>query len=276
MPSKTASLAFKTMESLDGAAEKAPTFKLHLDDQVPLARQLPGYLRICEKLGKSAARLNITSSPRTLTIYGSSNDAEWAKAILLEVYVFKTLSCPFSIVFCVTRVIYSRSMFTIQRLTGSGNTDSEIINRSGSTTQSELSTGDQATCAVCLCVASEKYTTPCGHRYDRDCFVGQCLAAGDLDFPIKCLGSSGKCQTIIPYYELETHLTRAELDTVLERSFKHYIRTHPQSYQYCPTAGCDQVYRVSEEGQVYTCTTCLTSICTSCGAVSHEGLTCEQ
>ena len=109
----------------------ASTFKLDLDDQVPFTRHLSAFIRISEKLGKSAARLNITSSPKTLTIYGSSKDAEWAKAILLEEYVFQIPSCPFRI--CVLgcksrpKSPLRESLFGNSTLTEDGNTDFEII-----------------------------------------------------------------------------------------------------------------------------------------------------
>lgn len=76
--------------------------------------------------------------------------------------------------------------------------------------------------------------------------------------------------------ELASALTRDQLDKLLEKSFTRYIRIHPGSYQYCPTADCDQVYEVSDDAKLYTCSTCLISICTKCGAIYHEGPTCDQ
>ena len=60
--------------------------------------------------------------------------------------------------------------------------------------------------------------------------------------------------------------------TGLSRDFTQ----HPHNYQYCPTAGCDQVYGISDEDKLFTCFTCLTSVCFRRGAVSHDGLKCEQ
>ena len=137
-------------------------------------------------------------------------------------------------------------------------------------------TEESLTCAVCWCDVTEAYTTSCGHSYDTECFANQCLSSGDENIPLKCLGSLGKCQAILSFSELETALTRDQLDQLLQRSFTRYIRTHANDYQYCPTADCDQVYKLTRDGNIFTCSTCLTSICTTCGAVSHEGLTCEQ
>jgi IBR domain, a half RING-finger domain len=208
------------------------TFNLDLDDKVPVASHQAGYRTIVEKLGKTAVRLNVTTRPRTITIHGSAEDANWAKAVLKD--------------------------------------------ESGQTTDIESCAEEILTCAVCWCDVTGNYTTSCGHVYDKECFVNQCLSTGGKDIPIRCLGSSGSCQAIISFTELEAALSRDQLDRLLENAFTQHVRTHPANYQYCPTADCDQVYEVSDDGKIYTCSTCLTSICTKCGAVSHEGLTCEQ
>ena len=208
------------------------TFKIELDEKIPVAGHQVAYRQIVEKLGKTAVRLKITARPKTITIHGSARDADWAKAVLRE--------------------------------------------ESGQAPNTRTGLEGDLSCAVCWCDVTETYTTSCGHVYDRECFVNQCLSAGDKDIPIRCLGSSGSCQSIISFAELEAALTCDQLDKLLENSFTRYVRTHPGKYQYCPTADCDQVYEVSDDGKVFTCRTCLTAICTKCGAVSHEGLTCDQ
>lgn len=219
------SILIKTVEDL-----ALSTFTIDLVGNMLVAALQDGFRRIVEKLGKKAVRLNITASPKSITVHGSSQDADWARAVLQE------------------------------EPSPTTKTDAE----------------EQTTCAVCFCNATERYITPCGHIYDRECFVNQCLSADGKDIPIKCLGFSGKCQTVIPFTELEAALSRDQLDTLLEVSFTHRIRTNPDKYQYCPTAGCDQVYEVSDDGKIFTCSTCLTSICTNCATASHEGLTCSQ
>jgi len=94
--------------------------------------------------------------------------------------------------------------------------------------------------------------------------------------PTNSLGSSGTYQAIISLTELSAALTRDQLSKLLSQSFTRHVRTHPSNYQYRPTADCDQVYSVLPDGKIFTCATCLTLISTQCGAVSHEGLTCDQ
>ena len=221
------SALIKTVEDL-----AVSTFSIDLDDKVPVAALQDRYRKIVGKLGKTAARLNVTTSPKTITIHGSSQDADWAKATLQE-----------------------ESDYAIDTRTN---------------------VEENLTCTVCWCDVEERYTVPCGHVYDRECFVNQCLSTADGNIPIRCLGSSGSCQSVISFTELEAALARDQLDELLEISFTRHVRTHPGKYQYCPTADCDQVYKVSDDSKIFTCSTCLTSICTKCGAVSHEGLTCDQ
>ena len=133
---------------------------------------------------------------------------------------------------------------------------------------------DFIACAICWCdITGDAYTTPCGHIYDKKCFVSQCSSAS---IHIRCFGAGGSCQVTLTFSELELALTRDELDSLLCRAFTDHIHTHPAQYQYCPTASCDQIYAVTDDYKVFTRSTCLTSICTTCNAVSHEGLTCEQ
>ena len=207
------------------------TFVIELDDKVPEAAHQMKYRKVVERFGKAAARLNIMTSPKTVTIHGSSDDADWARAVLRE-------EC-------------------------------------GQTAVAKSSLEEHSTCVICWCDITVPYITPCGHVYDKECFVNQCLSS-DENIPIKCLGSAGNCQAVISLTELDSTLTRDQLDKLLESSFTRYIRTHSDSFQYCPTADCDQVYEVSDDVKIYTCSTCLTSICTKCGAISHEGLTCDQ
>ena len=217
------SALLKTVEDL-----AVSTFRIDLDDKVPLAALQTRYHRIVGKLGKTVARLNVTTSTRTITIHGSAQDADWAKAILKE----------------------------------------ESIQASGSDAPIE----ENQKCPVCWEDVMDSYTTPCGHAYDKECFQNQCLSAGDNGIPIRCMA----CEVTFPFGDLAAALTRDQFEKLLQNSFTNHVRKHPGKYQYCPTADCDQVYEVLDDGKIFTCFTCLTSICTKCGAVAHEGLTCDQ
>ena len=138
------------------------------------------------------------------------------------------------------------------------------------------SNGDNAEdCVVCWTEATESLRTTCKHTYCRDCFEGQCSSASDGNIPVRCLGSAGDCTHIFSIAELEDFLKPSEFEQFFEKTFAVHVRTHKE-LQYCPTPDCPNVYRVTNDGAVFTCASCLTAICTTCQAVSHEGITCEQ
>ena len=136
-------------------------------------------------------------------------------------------------------------------------------------------TADRPDCAVCWTEAEDAYRTPCGHFYCRDCFVSQCSSASDGDVPVRCFGDSGECLQVLTIAEIKNTLPSEAFEQLLEDSFTTHVRTHPQSFQYCPTPDCQQIYRVSSTGVNFTCPACLTPVCTSCHVVSHDGMTCE-
>ncbi|MCJ1453322.1 hypothetical protein MMC28_003669 [Mycoblastus sanguinarius] len=135
---------------------------------------------------------------------------------------------------------------------------------------------DKPDCAVCWTEAEDPYFTPCGHVYCGSCFAGQCSSAGKGDLPIRCVGDLGDCSRIFNIQDLKLALPSTTYDQLLEDSFTTHIRTHPTSFQYCPTPDCPSIYRLSTTGTVFTCPTCLTPICTTCQITSHDGFTCAE
>lgn len=136
----------------------------------------------------------------------------------------------------------------------------------------------EGTCVVCWCEGEEPFTTPCGHTYCKECFVQQCSSATDGKLPVTCCyaGNDVECSKIFSMAELKQVLPLSSFDELLLGSFKSYIRTHPTEFQYCPTPDCPQIYRITNDGFNIVCSACLTSICTTCKVISHDGLTCEE
>lgn len=128
-------------------------------------------------------------------------------------------------------------------------------------------------CAVCWTEASEPLLTSCGHVYCRDCFSNQ-VSSGVA--PVRCYGAEGKCGKPFSIKELEKLLSYAEFEALLQESFDSFIRTHPKDFQYCPTPDCPQVYRISALGQEFLCSSCLSTICTACQVINHDGMSCED
>ncbi|CAF9924986.1 hypothetical protein IMSHALPRED_006344 [Imshaugia aleurites] len=134
---------------------------------------------------------------------------------------------------------------------------------------------DQPDCAVCWTEAEDAYRTPCNHLYCSSCFANQCSTAGDGDLPVRCLGASGTCLQVLGVQEIKHVLPSDAFEQLLEDSFTTYVRTNPKNFQYCPTPDCQQIYRVSADGNIFTCPACLTPICTTCQVTSHDGVSCE-
>ena len=135
---------------------------------------------------------------------------------------------------------------------------------------------NEENCAVCWTSPADAYDTFCGHKYCKDCFLQQCSSAGSECFPIKCLGAAGACGHIFTLPELKNALPAIELEELLMTSFAAFIRTHTNEYQYCPTPGCSQIYKLTTEGTVILCRKCLSSICTNCNVVAHHGVSCQE
>ncbi|TAQ88724.1 hypothetical protein B7494_g2990 [Chlorociboria aeruginascens] len=129
-------------------------------------------------------------------------------------------------------------------------------------------------CPVCWTEPTDPLTMTCGHTYCQDCFTSQ--AASGEDIPFRCYGAEGKCTHIFSMKELRSMLSFTAFEKLLEGSFETYIRTHPKDFQYCPTPDCPQIYRVTTTGETFTCSSCLTPICTTCNVISHDGMSCEE
>lgn len=141
----------------------------------------------------------------------------------------------------------------------------------------ELSADVDAECSVCWTEPDDAYRTSCGHAYCKECFSGLCASAtGPEHFPLKCIGDATRCTHVFSMTELQRALAPATFDELAKASMETYIRTRPGEFQYCVTADCPQVYRITSSGRVFDCPSCLTPICTTCQAVSHNGSTCEE
>ena len=63
---------------------ESDTFVIDLNEKIGLSVYQAAYRRIVGKLGKTAAYFSLTSTPKTVTIRGSSQDADWARLLLQE------------------------------------------------------------------------------------------------------------------------------------------------------------------------------------------------
>lgn len=188
-----------------------------------------GWRCIRDKFG-DAAKLSISSQPKTITIRGSVQDFQEAQSLLLKGHLGFV----------------------------------------------ESADQDDNDCSVCWTEATEPLKTTCNHIYCKECFSNQISAASDGDIPIGCCGAEGKCPHVFKLDELKDMLSSDIFEKLLNESFNTFIRTHPEKFQYCPTPDCPQIYRISTDGSINLCQTCLTPICTTCNVISHDGMTCSE
>ncbi|KAH8904039.1 hypothetical protein BR93DRAFT_161037 [Coniochaeta sp. PMI_546] len=136
-------------------------------------------------------------------------------------------------------------------------------------------------CAICWTEAEDPVYTPCKHVYCAGCFEDLCLAGVQADSCVRCQGDAGNCARVLPLCELQTQLSSAALEDILEASFATYVTRHLDDLRYCPTPDCGQLYRASKpsggvgSSPLFTCPACLAAVCTACN-VSHDGMSCAE
>lgn len=145
----------------------------------------------------------------------------------------------------------------------------------------ELVDGSQTdpTCPVC----HDKVTSPvrlaCGHSYCKACILHFLTTASSTKiFPLSCISDGNDCQTPISISTLKPLLPPQTFLRLLETAFVTHVERFPQSFKYCPTPGCNQVYRctkVSAPSAVH-CRSCLSAVCSSCHGEAHTGMTCAE
>ena len=125
-------------------------------------------------------------------------------------------------------------------------------------------------CVICWNEAEDPHHTSCGHWYCSACFNRQCL---QYSIPIRC--EEEFCTKVFELQELKLLLHDTLFEQLLTRSFAIYQHANQKAFGSCPKSHCRQLlYRTSANGAIITCPTCATSICTTCRAPSHKGMTC--
>lgn len=167
--------------------------------------------------------------------------------------------------------------------------DQRNLATAGISTSKAVGGLSERTCPVCLGEAEGPVHLPCGHNYCSSCmrrFLHSQMHSETQGFPIRCIAEATtdattgngyqQCGTPLPMSDIAKILNRSEVDAILEMAFVAHIRSHGDTFQFCPTPDCVQVYRITSPGGspgLFTCPSCFESTCTSC-QVAHHGLSC--
>ncbi|KIW17500.1 hypothetical protein PV08_04694 [Exophiala spinifera] len=194
-----------------------------------------GFKRLTNKFGKGKAKLNIGPNGRALIFSGSPEDFSKAKELLEADDAEPSATAP------------------------SPHSDAP---------------GDSE-CPACLSDVEDALELACGHRYCRVCFEDQCKEADGRELKIVCYGNDGACGQTVSLDILRKILAHEKFQNLLSASLECYVRSHPGEFTYCPTPDCTTVYRITSDPGEIVCDTCLALICTKCGSVGHDGITCD-
>ena len=131
-------------------------------------------------------------------------------------------------------------------------------------------------CPVCMTEPEDAVSLACEHSYCKDCFEGQCKAADGSTIPLCCFGDQAKCGVSITLLDLKDNLPSEAFEDLLSTSFDAHLQKHTDEYQYCPSPDCPMIYSVTTDGTTKSCPACMTTICTTCQTVNHDGVTCDE
>ncbi|KAG9223942.1 hypothetical protein CCMSSC00406_0004442 [Pleurotus cornucopiae] len=144
---------------------------------------------------------------------------------------------------------------------------------------------DRVVCPTCWRPPVDAITIPCGHTYCKGCLHYLILATGGSLEGARCIGQvlqgdeggeAAFCHGDVPYSALRTILAPDEESTLLNAAFTAFVRNITNGLRFCPSPGCEVVYRKRESGIVIACPSCLSRICPSCETFYHEGISCQQ
>lgn len=111
-----------------------------------------------------------------------------------------------------------------------------------------------------------------------------------LNFSVLFQNHINICSQVFSLQELRALLDFADFESLLEASFKTYVRTNSTVYQYCPTPDCPSIYclpaktsaenlndtQESASSTSFLCIACLTTICAHCNVIYHDAMTCAE
>lgn len=130
-------------------------------------------------------------------------------------------------------------------------------------------------CPVCTGAPVRGRPLPCGHEYCSTCLLSVVRAGLSEAFsPPACVAEG--CDALVPQETITRQLSTKEGKALVEAALRQYAHDHPEELKFCPTAGCEMLYRPMDSGMIVRCPACRERICPSCGVLYHEGMACTE
>ena len=134
---------------------------------------------------------------------------------------------------------------------------------------------EQKACPICfddLEVTSHQLEV-CSHSYCIECYSGICRhAIQNKKLPLVC--AEDGCNTPFSIHDIKEVIEPKDIVLV---AVEQYVASHQDTYKYCVTPDCLNVYRASKTpnpDEPFHCMMCEVQICTFCHKENHAGLTC--
>ncbi|KAK0393890.1 hypothetical protein QR680_000455 [Steinernema hermaphroditum] len=148
---------------------------------------------------------------------------------------------------------------------------------------------EQSSCCACFHTDEErKVVLECGHTICEECrdsWINVCVSEGS--FPLCC--PELDCQKIVVWKDIERWLicgkedcfdcgSHDEIKKLSRSSYRHYLNGLRDLHLLCSTPDCIGYFtkRMAEGRQNEKCLECNVMKCMSCGACTHDEISCEE
>ncbi|KAF5362190.1 hypothetical protein D9756_002178 [Leucocoprinus leucothites] len=136
---------------------------------------------------------------------------------------------------------------------------------------------DDILCPICYDTVSQPIEISCNHIYCSSCLRHYILSTLDNhSFPLKCMGDDATCNHPFSLPLIKRFLPPQRFEQLMTAAFTSHIDKNPETFRYCITPDCSQVYRVTVLPHELQCPSCFYEICTACHVEGHAGMTCAE
>ncbi|KAJ3565443.1 hypothetical protein NP233_g7623 [Leucocoprinus birnbaumii] len=140
-----------------------------------------------------------------------------------------------------------------------------------------IATADDILCPICYDTVAQPIEINCEHVYCSSCLRHYILSTLDNhSFPLKCMGNDATCNQPFSIPLIRRFLPPQRFEQLITAAFTTHIDKNPETFKYCITPDCSQVYRATALPHGLQCPSCFYEICTACHTEGHAGMTCLE